>query len=245
MKSVITMLMAVVALNFSYAQDGQFPEKVKTEPLLFFELSMPFVIPQQKFDENMNDNGLGFGAAFLVQPKDLPLKFGLNADYIFYDNEKVRVEDQIGGFTRKFDIRTRTNSFLTHAIVRYQPNLDFFIQPFIEANVGFHALTTNTRLSDTNRTDSSNNTEAWNRENFDGGFSYGGIIGLNIRLSEKEGLFLNLQCAYYRRSAGDYYVRNENAVVTDNPLDAFELRRSKVDLLMPKIGISLRIPDCE
>lgn len=245
MKSVITMLMAVVALNFSYAQDYQIPENSKVPPQHFFELTMPFVLPQKEFGSNMNENGIGFGGAFLVQPKDLPFKFGVNADYIFYDREKVTVEDQIGGFTRKFDIRTRTNSFLTHAIVRYQPSIDFFIQPFLEANLGFHALTTGTSLRDSNDNDSNNNTEAWNRENFDGAFSYGGVVGLNIRLSEKEGIYMNLQCAYYRRAAGDYYVRNDNAVVTDTPLDAFELRNSSVDLLMPKIGFSLRIPDCE
>lgn len=245
MKSVIIMLMAVLSLNFAYAQDAQFPEPIDKEPQLFFELNMPFVFPQQAFDENMNDFGLGFGGTFLVQPAGLPLKFGINADYIFYDRERVTVEDQIGGFRRKFDIITRTNSFLTHAVVRFQPNSDFFIQPFVEANIGFHALTANTRLTDSNDFDSSNNTEAWNRENFDGGLSYGGVVGVNVRLSEEEGIFLNLQCAYYHRSTGDYYVRNENAVVTDNPLEAFELRRSTVDLLMPKIGVSFKIPNCE
>lgn len=246
MKSVITMLMAVITLNLMHAQEAQFPEAIKEAPQLFFELNMPFVFPQKEFEENMNDNGLGFGAAFLVQPKKLPFRFGVNADYIFYDRERVEVEDQIGGFTRKFDIIASTHSFLTHAVVRFQPNSDFFIQPFVEANIGFHALTANTRLRDRNNdNDSSNNTEAWNRENFDGGLSYGGVIGASIRLSEKEGVFLNLQCAYYRRTTGDYYVRNEDAIITDNPLGAFELRRSTIDLLMPKIGILIKIPDCD
>lgn len=36
MKSVIIMFMAVLSLNFAYAQDAQFPEPIDKEPQFFF-----------------------------------------------------------------------------------------------------------------------------------------------------------------------------------------------------------------
>lgn len=245
MKSVITMLITVIALNYLQAQDAPVPIYPKETPSFFFEFNVPLAIPQEAFGREMDKNGFGFGLGLMAKPQKLPFKLGINADFIFYDRERIRVEDQIGGFTRKFNLRTRTSSFLTHAVVRFQPNLDFIIQPFIEANIGFHALTTRSRLSDTNNTDSSNNTEASNRDSFDGGLSYGGVVGVTVRLLKKEEVYLNVQCAYYKRSEAEYHVRKDNPIINDNSLDAFELRRSTIDLLMPKIGVSIIIPDCD
>ncbi|MBK7870168.1 MAG: hypothetical protein IPJ74_05505 [Saprospiraceae bacterium] len=232
MKQLPIIALLMLAGNFILAQERSYPS---------FQLNGNFQmgIPLDEFRDNLDDIGFGAGALFLVHLSDSPLAAGIELSLMGYASEKADYNVRVGGFLKEYELRTSSNIFLGHAVLRFQPKVNAFVQPYFDGMFGFKNLFTSSMLTDL---DNSESTES-NTDQTDWALSYGGAFGLQFRFSKTSDIVLDLRCAYLPGQNANYLVRKEDpfsGFEYDDPLDAFEEKTSATTLLLPQIGITFK-----
>ena len=103
-------------------------------------------IPQQDFADKVDAVGIGIAANVLIGVSDFPLQAGIDFSYAGYENEKLDLELNVGGFFEDFELITRSNILSLHGVVRFEPPVNHFLQPYIEGMIGTKHLYTRTKL---------------------------------------------------------------------------------------------------
>lgn len=194
-------------------------------------------IPMDAFRENLDAVGFGGGGIILLQLGRLPVFAGLELSGMTYDSESQDYDVNIGGFLRRYRLRTANNIFLIHGAVRFQPEVNFPIRPYFDGMIGFKNLYTRTTLTDrdADTTESDTDRRDW-------AFSYGGALGLQLAIFRNPGITLDLRCAYLPGANATYLVRRANdGGPLQDPIDAFEEKASPTNLLMPQIGVTFNL----
>ena len=188
--------------------------------------------PQGKFSDNVNYTGFGFGGNLMWKFKNQESLYGgIDFSLLNFDFEGTV---ELNGFNEQIETKTRNSIVLTHAQIRFYPEVDFFIQPFVEGLIGAKGLLTRTTLTDV--TNGANGTISSNYNKSEIVFSVGGAIGFEIALLKKY-LFLEARCAYLKGTSAEYYARKKESLPYIDPIEVFELRTSPTDLIVPQIGI--------
>ncbi|MEN0005061.1 MAG: hypothetical protein AAF798_13000 [Bacteroidota bacterium] len=201
-------------------------------------------VPLGLFNDNLDNVGIGGGGLVVFRIANTPIYAGLELSGMTYGNETQDFAISIAGFIELYELRTTNNFFLGHAMLRFKPDIDFFIQPYIDGMIGTKNLYTRTRLTNQNQ----NNPDQDSRiEQGDWAFSYGGAFGIQLDIFGSPYFTLDLRCAYLPGTNADYLVRraNDTNITYDDPIDAFEQRNSPTDLLLPQIGLTINISGME
>lgn len=210
---------------------------MRTYPSIQFGGAFHLGVPMDDFRDNLDQVGIGAGGFVIVNVNDSPLSVGTDVSGLGFDSEELRYNANIGGFLKSYRLRTTSSAFLGHALVRFQPNVNFAVKPYVDGMVGFKNLFTRTTLTDEDLAetiDSGNDQRDW-------AFSYGGAVGVQIAFSRAANLVLDLRCAYLQGSNASYLVRrSDTGIPLEDPIDAFEERTSPTTLLIPQIGITFR-----
>ena len=194
-------------------------------------------IPQGIFAERQLFTGFGFGGNVVFEVKK-PLSVGLDVGWQRYDSENDFFSefDEFG-----FEVITEeeaSNQILSlHGLVRVQPAVNFFLQPYAEGTFGFNRFYTRTTFTDADTDEQFNSVN----ENSDWALSYGGAAGVLINVWQNL-LFVDLRCAYRLGNTAEYFTRIEGRDVPI-PIENFELQRSPTNMLIPQIGITFLLND--
>jgi opacity protein-like surface antigen len=143
----------------------------------------------------------------------------------------------VDGFLTDVELETTSNILFLHGMLRIKPDVNFFVQPYFDGLIGYKVLYTRTKLvdllADEDRVlESETNQSDW-------AFSYGGAIGVQIDLSRRKNIYLDLRCAYLPGASAQYLVRREDTgQVFDEPIEAFEEKSSPTAVLLPQIGVT-------
>jgi hypothetical protein len=233
MKKWQLALLGVLFCAAAYAQEAD----MRTYPSIQLGGAFHMGVPMDDFRDNLDQLGIGAGGFAIFNVNDSPLNIGIELAGLGFDSEQLRYQAEIGGFLRRYELRTTSSAFLGHALVRFQPNVNFAIKPYVDGMLGFKNLFTRTTLTDEdlNETvDSGNDQRDW-------ALSYGGAVGVQVAFSRAANLVLDLRCTYLQGSNASYLVRREETGVNiEDPIDAFEERTSPTTLLIPQIGITFR-----
>lgn len=198
-------------------------------------------IPMEDFQDNLGKIGFGGGGLALIRfNKNLPFFGGLELSGMTYDSEAQTYQLNIGGFIERYTLRTNNSIFLMHGLVRVSPPVNLPVRFYLDGMVGVKNLYTRSKLTnDFNQEDTRGNVEQG-----DWAFSYGGAAGLMIPLGKEGGtdITLDIRCAYLPGATATYLVRksNDNGPY-DDPIDAFEEKASATTLLMPQVGITIKL----
>ncbi len=247
MKNVCTFLFfAFLFSNIGFAQQIDSLDKDK---VACFAPHFWTGFPIGTFQNEMDVTALGVGFYSLGKIRKSPVWAGVSFGYLLLDREKrnVRVEVANTGLFEKYRWRTAVQTIYLSGHIRYQPELDLFISPYVELNAGARRLYTRTTLHE-NRSyngddDNGGDLVDSNLESADWGFTYGGTMGLYIYLMKNHDIALDIRCSYLRTGAADFYSRKTNAGSVDAPIDAFELNSSSAtDMLIPQIGFVVNFP---
>jgi hypothetical protein len=237
MKTTFTLLFALFFPFFPEAQDATVPPG---EPVCQINPSFVVGVPLLDFAEKMDDTGFGAGSSFLVNLKAAPFWVGAGFDYLSFSSKRVRIREPIAqtGISRRYDWTVHSQALLPYAVLRYQPESDFFIRPYLEGKIGVRGLFTITRLDE--RSDSEYDVIDTRTNLSDWSFAYGGGAGLQIFFTNDKCGAFDLYCGWMRGAAADFYTKAAGAGVSDDPLDAFEKRHtSATDFLLPRIGFTI------
>lgn len=192
-------------------------------------------IPQGIFADKQIRSGFGFGGNLFFEVRE-PISLGLDVGWQKYDTESdVFIEIDQEGFSYLTEEETSNQILSFKAALRLQPEIDFFVKPYVDGYFGVNRFYTRTTFKDADTDellDSSNNHSDW-------ALTYGAAAGFLINVKQ-ELLFIDLKCGYHIGNTAEYYTRIEGSGAAI-PLDNFELSRSPTNFILPQIGITFLI----
>lgn len=197
-------------------------------------------IPLDEFQDNLDKPGFGGGALFLVNIAQSPISAGLDLSIMGYDSETANYNVRVGGFLKEYELTTSSNIFLGHAVVRIQAPGQRFINPYLDGMIGFKNLFTSTSLTDQDLGESVDS----DIDETDWAFSYGAAVGLQINVSRRHHIAIDLRCAYLPGNSATYLVRSPEpfgGYNYDDPIEAFEKKNSATNLVLPQIGVTFKL----
>jgi len=197
--------------------------------------NLQFGIPQGAMRRVSDKSSWGFGGSFLSRiNQEKPIYAGIDFSIQTFDRETLFDEEFINGVLEEFRVTTKNHVMNAHFLVRYQPEVNFFVQPFVEGLLGTKWFYTRTAVTDANN---SQETLSSDIDRGDWGASFGAAVGFQINLSNNY-LYLEGRCAYLKGTSVEYLVRNPDVSGGFlDPIEAFEPQNSVSDLLIPQIGL--------
>lgn len=209
-----------------------------------FQANLDFIVgvPRGEFRDNVDRAGFGVNAEIGYAPQANPFMVGVDIQYLNYGNETRRERFSTTIPDVMVDVSTTNNIFMGHAFARIQPNEGFF-RPYVEGLVGFNYLFTTTSISNL-----STGEEVASSTNFDdAAFSYGGGAGAMFRVYEADQddidagvkeVLINVRARYLLGGEAEYL--KEGSIRRENGNVAYDVMRSKTDLMTFHIGVALR-----
>ena len=225
---LIVIILALCGLSICSASAQESDTVEVYYPEWISSIYADFGIPLSYFADNLDKGGLGVGGEVLYNIKyRQPVWAGVGVHSFTFDNSSLGYAEIIDGELVNFDETTASRLFMAHFIVRFQPEIDFFIQPYLQAAVGMHWFFTNTKIEDVDFDEIVDRT----KNNSDSVLGYGLHAGILIgpARSPYKGDF---RIGYFKNASVEYMRYNPNLGDIDSyPIDFFETRVSVVDIL--------------
>ncbi|NJL15056.1 MAG: hypothetical protein HC913_20010 [Microscillaceae bacterium] len=214
--------------------------------------------------------GVKAGLFFFLFAPNVPVFFGLDFGYMVYGSNTQRINENLliqasnglilGNIPINLRVRTNNNLFNGHAVLRIKAPLAT-VQPYVDGLVGFNYLSTRTKVFDETQPclfcDNPDGSNVINASTQEQSFvlSYGGALGMQIRLGETVSLdvrgiyLLGGEAEYFDRSqtqdwtisftgSGAFNPNNPNPEDLDlNAPDAAP-KRSKTDMFLATVGLT-------
>ena len=225
-----TCLTAVRSQETAQLADPGFPQ------ILFnarFQMGVPLGVFSDRLDDEL---AVGGGGALLFPLGNKPLWVGFDVSWMQFDHETLEYTELIDGLQIPFSWRASNNLLMYYGFLRYKPQVNLPVQPYLEGWIGWNRFYTRSVITD----EDLDEVVETDREHKDWTIGYGGAAGLEIILSYEFGIALDLRALYLRSSAVDFYGRRSPEPATfDDPLEVFELRNSSASMILPMIGVTV------
>lgn len=229
------ILLCFIAVLLSSAQLGAQEETAAEDSAPYHIFFSPYVqmgLPQEVLRTNIDKLGYGGGGVLVFQIQRLPVFAGVDVTFLNFDRESEQ-------YTDNTEWTSRTNLFMGHGVVRFQPFVDFPIYPYFDALFGikhFYARTT-IEFLDTDESDSSGNGS-------DTALSYGFAAGAQFAIFRNSGITMDFRCSYLPGNNATYFARDPNATGPfDDPIEAFQRRTSPTPVLLLQLGVTFNLND--
>jgi hypothetical protein len=193
-------------------------------------------IPTVDFSRHMETTGFGLGfEAFLALKPRSPVWIGLGFHSFEFDSRSSIYVEEIEGYFYEFREKTASRLFVIHMLARYQPPLDFLLQPYIQMQAGYNHFFTNTKIEDTDL------NEVVDRfpEHSSSVPGYALMAGVNIVPSDPIWA-IDLRVGYFGNPSTDYLVYDEESDTGQTfPIETFDERQSSVQIIGLHLGVRL------
>ena len=195
-------------------------------------------VPEGDYKDANPDAGYGLRANFLFKPgKSQFVKLGLELGM----QEKARATQYfsgyINGFYDDFKVSATSNIFSLMFLTRLQPNKFGKVKPFVDLTAGWNVFFSTvsverlTYFSDYNSSYSNSTKAHW-------AFSYGAAGGIDIPLSKRDDLGLELKVAYIIGANTSYLT---DPYIDNNAQVSFIEKNSRTNMLIPQAGLRINL----
>lgn len=195
-------------------------------------------VPEGDYKDANPDAGYGLRANFLFRPgKSRFVKLGLELGM----QEKARATQYfsgyINGFYDDFKVSATSNIFSLMFLTRLQPNKFGKVKPFVDLTAGWNVFFSTvsverlTYFSDYNSSYSNSTKAHW-------AFSYGAAGGIDIPLSKRDDLGLELKVAYIIGANTSYLT---DPYIDNNAQVSFIEKNSRTNVLIPQAGLRINL----
>ncbi|MEP6951016.1 MAG: hypothetical protein ABI863_17140 [Ginsengibacter sp.] len=226
MKYLLTILLISVSYVFSSAQ--KFSMSVDAQ----------LSVPQGDYKDVNPDAGFGLRLNLLYRvSKVSPVKFGIE----FGLQEKGRATQYFSGYVLgvndDFKVSATSNIFSLMLLTRFQSPGFGKIKPFVDITAGWNVFFSTvsverlTYFSDYNSSYSNSTKAHW-------ALAYGAAGGLDIPLSKRDDVGLELKVAYLIGANSRYL---SNPYIDGNGNVSFEENNSRTTMLIPQAGVRITI----
>lgn len=226
MKYLLTILLISVSYVFSSAQ--KFSMSVDAQ----------LSVPQGDYKDVNPDAGFGLRLNLLYRVSEVsPVKFGIE----FGLQEKGRATQYFSGYVLgvndDFKVSATSNIFSLMLLTRFQSPGFGKIKPFVDITAGWNVFFSTvsverlTYFSDYNSSYSNSTKAHW-------ALAYGAAGGLDIPLSKRDDVGLELKVAYLIGANSRYL---SNPYIDGNGNVSFEENNSRTTMLIPQAGVRITI----
>ena len=195
-------------------------------------------IPQGDYKEANSDVGFGLRANFLYRPlADIPLKFGIEIGIQEKGRAAQYFSGSVMGFYDEFKVTASNNILSLLFVTRFQPAKSGKITPFLDLTAGWNNFFSTvdverlTYYSSYNSSYSQNTKARW-------ALTYGAVGGVDIPLDKTDDIGLEVKVAYLMGNNNKYLT---NPYIDANAEVSFQEQTSQTDMLIPQVGIRIRI----
>ena len=225
-------IFCLLAIGFNASAQEREVEQNNAPYHIFFSPYFQVGLPQEVLRTNVDKIGYGGGGVLVFQINRLPVFAGVDLTFLNFDRESERYNDNT-------EWTSRTNLFMGHGVLRFQPVVDFPIYPYFDALFGvkhFYARTT-IEFLDTDESDSSGNGS-------DTALSYGFAAGAQFAIFGNPAVTMDVRCSYLPGNNATYFARDPAANGPfDDPIEAFQRRTSPTPVLLLQLGVTLNLND--
>ncbi len=256
---MIRVVSLVILLNFivcfSFAQINDYPEEegtvntwIPVTVIIEGSVGWSHLIPQGTFNRHANWRQGVYGDVF-VGKRDFPVRGGIGFNTIILDRKTNTITEVYNSIAE--DYRHGTTSFLLSGYIgaRYQPEVDFFIRPFVETRFSLHRFSTRTVIdfvgfpNDDFEEEDDFDRVARDRHIKDNTYGYGFFLGSQIMLYEREyedeiSFLLDFRIGYNGGGKVNYMVEDKSLAHELFPVDSFTERRSGIDHISIQLGVT-------
>lgn len=236
-------LLVISFLSFSplltFAQEKVNSELFESRKFGVVNISshLEIAIPYGRFQERIEHNTLwGKGFYFLYRSRHQPIDFGIRIGDLVYDIVRRNIDANTVQ-------KSKNKIWMWYGAFRYEPNINFPILPYFEGSFGttrFHSKAFSREKGiDIFGEQLINPHFDKIRLNSDWAVGYGAAIGFYWLIGKDDYTSVDFQVGYQNRGIGRFLVREDAGVIQEIPIDNFTERRSKMELVSFKIGISL------
>ena len=185
--------------------------------------------PLRQFERNMDETGFGFGGELLYNVQyQQPVWAGIGVHSFAFDDYSLIYTEIFDGELFEYREVTASRLFVAHVLFRFQPDLNFFLQPYVQGGFGMHWFFTNTKIEDR---DIDEIVERY-KENKDSAFGYSLHAGLQFVPKGAPEIRVDLRVGYFKNPSAEYMRYDPSLGEEDSfPIDYFETRTSAVDFL--------------
>lgn len=236
----ILMLTTVLAS----AQSDDIYTKEKLEPKVTFDFDVKGAMLQGDFKNNYKYDGMmGAGLTTLFPiSKNNPVDVGIDIAYFFMSATESS-HNYYDSELRLYDVNSEVTGAMIplHLVVRLYPlkHTQFKVQPYVEGMFGGKLFSIDQTIT-TYTANSSIILKSENITDVTSALSYGYGVGLKMRISKNNLLYLNAKAAQLFGDETDYLDASSYRL-SDNGAYKHLYNRSKTDLLQFSLGLHLMI----
>ena len=166
-----------------------------------------------------------------------PIEVGLSIGYGIYGTKLEKRTDLYQGFTDEFRLRRNNNLLTLMGVFRYNPEVSWKVQPFLEAQAGANYFYTRFKIRESRFEDpieEGMDFKAWVMA-----FRFGG--GIKIPFKNKDLGFLEFKVLYHDSGPVEYLRRQDTRYLPDKGTGEFVYtpQRSTINMIQPGIGLFL------
>ena len=201
-------------------------------------INLQVAAPQGEYKEVNSDVGFGLRANFLYRPLlDIPLKFGIEIGLQEKGRASQYFSGNVMGYYDQFKVTASNNILSLLFVTRFQPEKFGKITPFLDLTAGWNDFFSTvdverlTYYSSYNTGYSKSSKARW-------ALTYGAVGGVDIPLSKMDDIGLELKIAYMLGNNTKYLT---NPYIDGNAEVIFQEKTSNTDMLIPQVGIRIRI----
>jgi hypothetical protein len=199
-----------------------------------FHFSPSFSMDEFKQESNSIDfYGFNFEAAYRL--KDSPIYLGAAFNYSIYGS-KLDKSSYVDNSGQTMRVRTNNNLISNRLFIRLQPDLPFFVQPYLEAAGGYNFFYTREKIRPRIF------SEVFDAETLhhSGAFIYGFGGGLAFPIPETI-VSIDIRANYFTGQRANYLTKYDTNWNADTEMLEINPRSSTTDMLMFQIGIRIDI----
>lgn len=205
-------------------------------------LSFQLGLPQDAFERNVDNTGIGFGAFGALRPGGGPVLLGADMGFVNYGRN--RRETRMANIPEiELEVRTDNNIFMGHTFLRLQPS-DATVRPYADLLFGFKYLFTESRVRGVDSDPDDDFARTVNLD--DWAVSYGAGAGLDFTVtsspapadgeSRRIRYFKVHLGARYLAGGEAEYLREDSMTHRGDDGIEYEMLRSRTNLVQPVIG---------
>lgn len=164
-----------------------------------------------------------------------PIEVGLSIGYGRYGTKLEKRTDLYPGFSDEYRLRRNNNLFTLMGVFRYNPEVSWRLQPFLEAQMGANYFYTRFKIRESRYYDpieEGMDFDAWVMA-----FRFGG--GIKVPFKNKELGFFEFKVLYHDSGPVDYLRRQDTEYQPDKGDGEFvySSQRSTINMVQPGIGL--------
>lgn len=234
MRLIISLLITLSAISVGNLNAQ---EEWSSNPRFTFRGFGELAIPKAEFARNMDENGwgIGFDALYKIR-KETPISIGIAMHTLSFDSKSLRYQDALDGVIYEYREVTASRLFALYGAIRFDPDIDFILKPYVQVNAGYHLFFTNTKIRDVDIDEVVDRIH----EDHNSVPGYGLEAGIQF-FPDKSFWAIDLRVGYFGNSSVSYMVYNEELDDGQSfPIFSFEEKNSPVTLLSIQLGGTLK-----